>query len=109
MGSRSPKTKGTLLASVLPLVKEQQRLARLAVQQYSPEVDSVIRERSRDSKRIERLLDGMLGFGFDGDMLLLYKKLCRYYLEIDPQGTAFYVHAYRDMWDDAQAVKVGGK
>ena len=66
---------------------------------YSPEVDAVIREQSRDSKRIERLLDGILDFCFDIDMLRLYKKLCRHYFQIDPQATAFYIHAYRDMWD----------
>lgn len=95
-----PKTKDKLLASILPLFKEQQRLARLAERQYSPEVEIIIRGQSKDVNQIERLLDGMLGFCFDGDMLRLYKKLCRYYFKINPQATAFYVHAYRDMWDE---------
>jgi hypothetical protein len=30
---------------------------------------------------------------------MLYKKLCRYYYNIDPQATVEYVNAYRDMWD----------
>jgi hypothetical protein len=99
LGSK-PKTKDALLASILPLVREQQRLARLAEQQYSAEADAIIRGESRDANRIERLLDGMLGFCFDGDMLRLYKRLCRYYFGINPQATAFYVHAYREMWDN---------
>jgi hypothetical protein len=98
LGSK-PKSKDALLTSILPLVREQQRLARLAEQQYSPEVDDIIRGKSRDMNRIEHLLDGMLGFCFDGDMLRLYKRLCRYYFEENPQSTAFYVHAYREMWD----------
>ncbi len=37
---------------------------------------------------------------FDSAMLRLYKKLCRYYFKIDPEATASYVYAYRDMWDE---------
>ena len=53
-----------------------------------------------DRRRIEHLLDGMLDFGFDAEMVRLYKKLCRYYFEIEPVATASYVYAYRDMWDE---------
>ncbi len=42
----------------------------------------------------------MLGFCFDEDMLLLFKKLCRHYFRIDPAATADYVHTYREMWDE---------
>jgi hypothetical protein len=33
-------------------------------------------------------------------MLVLYKKLCRYYYEIDAEAAVSYVHAYRKMWDE---------
>ena len=33
-------------------------------------------------------------------MLLLYKRLCRHYFDIDPRATAFYIDAYRKMWDE---------
>jgi hypothetical protein len=33
-------------------------------------------------------------------MLLLYKKLCRYYWKINPQATADYINYYREMWDN---------
>jgi len=45
------------------------------------------------------LLDGILDFCFDADMLLLYKKLCRYYFNIDPVATVSYINFYREMWD----------
>lgn len=95
-----PKTEDTLLESILPLAREQQRLARLAGQQYSPEVDAIIGGQSRDTNRIEHLLDSLLDFCFDADVLRLYRKLCRYYSGVNPQATAFYVHAYREMWDN---------
>jgi len=44
----------------------------------------------------------MLDFCFDAKVLDLYKKLCRYYFEIDPGATASYVNAYREMWDEGE-------
>jgi hypothetical protein len=75
-------------------------LARQAKSLYSVEVDAIINDKIRDSNRIEYCLDGMLGFCFDDEMLLLYKKLCRYYFDIDPEATVFYVNSYREMWDE---------
>lgn len=86
--------------SIGKLVMLTQELARDAVRQYSAEVEAILRTRNRDAHRIERCLDGMLDFCFDDGMLMLYKKLCRYYYEIDPEATVSYVHAYRMMWDE---------
>lgn len=90
----------TLVQNISGLLSDVQRLARQAYAEYSPEVDSVIHEQSGDPKRIERLLDGILDFCFDPEMLRLYKRLCRYYFAIDPNATVSYVNSYRDMWDD---------
>lgn len=92
----------TLLDNVSSLAKQMQGLARQAHAEYSREVDAVILDGSRDPRRIERLLDGILDFCFDPEMLQLYKKLCRHYFSIDPAATAEYIHAYRDMWDSEQ-------
>ncbi|RLB95794.1 MAG: hypothetical protein DRH50_03100, partial [Deltaproteobacteria bacterium] len=62
----------------------------------------------RDSRRIERCLDGMLDSCFDNGMLVLFIKLCRYYFAIDPDATASYIQAYRDMWDE-QAIEKPAK
>ena len=51
----------------------------------------------------------MLDFGFDAAMVRLYKELCRYYFEIDPEATASYVHVYRDMWDEEGQAKGEGR
>ena len=94
-----------LVQSISEIVRESQRLARKAEKQYASEVENILRTRCRDPRRIEHLLDGMLDFGFDKAMLRLYKKLCRYYFEIDPRATASYVYAYRDMWDEERQSK----
>ena len=78
-------------------------LQRQAAQQYLPVVDDILRTRSRDTQHIEHTLDGLLDFCGHEPVLQLYKKLCRYYWDIDPAATADYVNAYREYWDsDAQ-------
>lgn len=100
MKSKAESKKDNLVQRIGESAKAVERLARQAVQQYAAEVEVILNMQSSDPQRIERCLDGMLGFCFDSGMLALYKKLCRYYFEIDPESTASYVNAYRDMWDE---------
>jgi hypothetical protein len=88
-----------------------QSLAKVAIQEYSPLVECIIGHKVQDANKIEHLLDNILGFCFDSEMLQLYKKLCRYYFKLDPETTARYVYAYRDMWDEEYQNKIieGGK
>ena len=97
-----------LVAVIGELAAAQQQLARHAEQQYSFEVETILQDQCRDPQLIERLLDGMLDFCFDDGMLRLYKKLCRYYFKLDPEATASYVYAYREMWDEEEDFKNGG-
>ncbi len=92
--------KEPLIGKIGELASMVKQLASQAVQQYSPEVDLIISSECRDDKRIEHLLDWMLDFCFDEKMLLLYKKLCRYYFSFNPEATAYHINSYREMWDD---------
>jgi len=76
------------------------QLGQQANQIYRPQVEAIIQNKIANPNEIELLLDYMLGFCFDSDILLLYKKLCRYYFRINPHATAEYIYAYRDMWDE---------
>jgi hypothetical protein len=97
-----------LVKSIGELAKARNQLARQAEQQYTFEVEALLKAQSRDPQRIEHLLDGILDFCFDSAILSLYKKLCRYYFKINPEVTASYVYAYRDMWDEGEADKGEG-
>ena len=97
-----PQMKELVLA-IGELASARQQLARKAEQHYALEVEGIFQSQCLDPKRIEHLLDGMLDFCFDAQILLWYKKLCRYYFEIDPAATVSYVNAYRDMWDDKRS------
>ena len=88
------------------LARMSSQLARQAVQQYGSDVEAILRDQSLDHRRIEHTLDGMLDFCFDPSMLILYKKLCRYYFKIDPEATASYVYFYREMWDEKEEERV---
>jgi len=100
MKSKMKPQTNEFVQAIGELAAAQQQLARQAEQQYSFEVNSILRDQCCEPQRIECLLDGMLDFCFDDEMLRLYKKLCRYYFKIDPVATASYVYAYREMWDE---------
>ena len=89
-----------MCGSINAIAGRMQALQRQAAQQYKPVVDDLVRTRSRDVKRIEHTLDGLLDFCGDESVLQMYKQLCRHYWEIDPAATAEYVNAYRKCWDN---------
>ena len=89
--------------------KTLNQLAHQAEKQYGPEVEAILRDESLDHRRIEHTLDGMLDFCFDPSMLILYKKLCRYYFKIDSEATASYVYFYREMWDEKEEERGEGE
>jgi len=105
MKGETESRKDDLVERLGELARHAQKLARVAAQQYSGEVEASVKVQSRDSRRIERCLDGMLDFCFEDEVLALYKRLCRYYFDIDPEATASYVHAYRDIWDEQKPHK----
>ena len=88
-----------LFQSIKGIAESLRSLNQQAVREYTPVVESILRSQNRDPRQIEHTLDGLLDFCFDPEALLLYRKLCRHYYAIDPAATAFYVRAYREMWD----------
>jgi hypothetical protein len=100
MKSETKPQMDDLVKKIGELVKTRNQLARQAEQQYTFEVEALLKDQSRDPQRIEHLLNGLLDFCFDPAMLSLYKKLCRYYFKINPEATAWYVYAYRELWDE---------
>ena len=83
-------------------------LFRQAVPLANAEVDAIIQSGEQDTQRIEHQLDHMLSFCCDPDMLLVFKRLCRYYDGMDPVAAAGYVQAVREMWDMADEVLLEG-
>ena len=82
------------------LAESIQQNTQQAYEIYKEEVDRIDKDNVQNINEIERQLDYLLTYCADEKMLLLFKKLCRHYFNIDPEGTAEYVAIYRNMWED---------
>jgi hypothetical protein len=96
-----------LFESVRGLVESIEGMNREALRTYTPVVEDILLSRSRDVHYIEHTLDGLLDFCGYAPVLILFKKLCRHYLLIDPAATASYVNIYREMWDAPKRKNLG--
>lgn len=85
--------------AIIDVAKKIQILSKKAIVEYGREVEGILKTNCREKRNIERVLDGMLDFCFDHKMLELYRKLCRFYYDINQGAATRYVHYYRDMWD----------
>ncbi len=86
---------GDLTAVFAPL----QLLHQQAVDGLAPSVRKIIEGRSRDVRLIEHTLDHLLDHACIPQGLVIFKSLCRYYWDINPNATASYINGYREMWD----------
>ena len=63
------------------------------------EIEDIIRNNISDNMKIERKLDEILDillFYETNDSLLTFRKLCKYYFDINPQATVDYINYYRE-------------
>ena len=89
-----------LFNGIEKLAKSMQQLSNDAYYIYEPQVNNIINSKSKETKDIEWVLTYMLDFCMNDQMLILFKKLCRYVYFIEPEIAHFYVNLYREMWDD---------
>jgi len=88
-----------LTATIAPL----QTLHQQAVETLAPTVREILQNRSRNTRLIEHTLDHLLDHACIPQGLACFKSLCRYYWQINPQATACYIFAYREMWGSEAA------
>lgn len=98
-----------LLQSLKEAAVGVKALSQRAANDYAPIVENIIRTRSQDVAAIERTLDDLLGFCGDESALRQYRKLCRYYWDLNPVNTASYINAYREMWDSYEEADSDGE
>jgi hypothetical protein len=89
-----------LVEKIAPLVSEVAALQQLAIREYEPVVEHLIRSNSQDVRKLEATLDRLLDIACVPDGLKLFKALCRHYYFTDPVSTADYVQSYRELWDN---------
>jgi hypothetical protein len=98
--SLNTNTYADLLDALLTVISPLQTLHQQAIDALEPTVHDLVRSGSSDTQRIEHTLDQLLNHACTPEGLTLFKTLCRHFWTIDPQTTASYVQAYREMWDD---------
>jgi DNA-directed RNA polymerase delta subunit len=81
------------------IAHELKELTKQAQINYSNEVEDIIKYRVKDKHRIEALLDLILDFCFDKEVIIIYKKLVKYYFTIDVVAAIYYINAYRELYD----------
>ncbi|MFV8342271.1 hypothetical protein [Flavobacterium sp. XS2P39] len=89
-----------LINQLTPLFIQIQHLHEEAYHIYKPQVEDLIKTQTKDGNTIERHLDYLLDHCGNEKVLELFKKLCRYYWDIDPRATADYILIYKEHWDD---------
>lgn len=71
------------------------------------EIDKIINNKIKDEKYIEKILDGMLDVLFSYEIeetLLSFRKLCKYYYDINPGATSEYIKFYMEI-NDTEEIK----
>ena len=97
-----------LTNDIRQIAERLEALNRQAELEYTPLVNSLILRKSKDLHEIERLLDGLLDFACNKQILNLYRKLCKYYYFINPESTARYIAFYKEMWDEEELLFKSG-
>ena len=96
------------IINVKNLVGQMQSLHLQAIDTYTPIVNELIQRQCNNQKEIERVLDGLLDFASDERILNLFRKLCRYYYQINPQATANYIQYYKKQYDENEELLKSG-
>ena len=81
------------------MIEQLQAIVKQELLRIAPEVEKIIKNRSKDQHRIESLLDKLLDCaGMDNDGLELFKRLCRYYNRLNPAASGDYVRYYHEQY-----------
>lgn len=83
----------------LELFKE---LAVLQKQKYrlaESEINFIIKNNIKDDNRIQRAIDEILEFLENDEALLLFRRICSYYIKINPEATMYYINYYIEEYD----------
>lgn len=86
------------LGELMKLANEISKIHIEAKNLYGPIIDDIIKTNNEDANEIENILDNLLSFLGEEDMLKLFKELCRYYYPINPEAVYEYVQIYREIW-----------
>lgn len=94
-----------VLNEIEPIVEKLYLVTEDSLNILAPMVEDIILFNSKDEKHIEIILDRLLDLCFNDEALLLYKRLCRYYLEINPEAVKEYTKYYFEIYEEDSKVE----
>ncbi len=97
-----------LLNSIGKLIELQNQTINQNLPIYESKITEIVNKKITDNNIIEHLLDSLLDVAFHDDILILFKKLCRYYYYINPSAVVSYINSYREMWDEESELNEEG-
>lgn len=77
-------------------------VAKLQEQKYrlaENEINFIIKNNIKDDTRIQRAIDEIFEFLENDEALLLFRKICSYYIKINPEATMHYINFYIEEYD----------
>jgi hypothetical protein len=80
-----------------------QSAAQSGISHYRPIVHQILQGQITDPNEIEHILDYMLDYCFDDEMLSIYKSVCRHLFHKYPELVYNAVMNYKEVWDSDEA------
>lgn len=87
-----------IYSNIKSLIQKSRQIYDEALLVYEP-ITNVLCAKTASEDEVEYTLDRLLDFCSDKRMLLLFKKICRYYYPIYPEMIAWEINSYRQLWD----------
>lgn len=81
-----------------PLIRKIKRIHDDAIVVYTPLVEDLCSRKATENE-VGWMLNWLLMYAGDERMLLLFKQVCRTYLEIYPASIAFYIMEYKKEYE----------
>ena len=86
--------------SIKILIDEINDLQKYVIKDLEFEINYIINKKIIDDDRIAKLFDSLLNLLQTDEVLILFKKLGRYYYYVNPYLVCDYVNLYREMYLD---------
>lgn len=81
------------------VVQRLKEFAKLVEVNYGYEIEKIIKLRVEDEERVETLLDLILDCCFDKAVIIIYKRLVKYYYGINEVAAISYINAYSELYE----------
>jgi hypothetical protein len=76
-----------------------QSAAQMGLSCYRPIANQILSGQITSPREIEHILDHMLDYCYDDEMLTLYRHICRHLIHRQPELVYNAVMNYKDAWD----------